>query len=114
MEGDHDGARTMSESDTICLDEERVLSFLSGSLEVELLGEVEHHLDSCAHCYRLVAAVAPTLVSRSTQPADWAFATVRPGQVLAGRYYVVRLLGVGACGLVVRADDRITEGRVAL
>ncbi|HTA90660.1 MAG TPA: serine/threonine-protein kinase [Polyangiaceae bacterium] len=41
-------------------------------------------------------------------------APVSPGEVLAGKYRVQRVLGVGGMGVVVAADDLLLERRVAI
>jgi serine/threonine-protein kinase len=50
----------------------------------------------------------------SAHAADEGFAGVRPGDVLAGKYRIERLLGVGGMGVVVSAMHLELEERVAI
>ena len=127
---------------TECLDEEAILSFCRGSMALARRPSVEAHLAECDECRALVSAVvrssivepkevvadpamAPTTpaqggfgssVERAPQPVPALplASPVRPGDVLAGKYLVERVLGAGGMGVVVAARHTQLEQRVAL
>jgi serine/threonine protein kinase len=94
-----------------CIDEELVQRFLGGDLSVDRLSEVERHIDGCKSCFQLVVtAAAPS----SAHPADAGEGAPPPGTVIASRYRVLSLLGLGASGHVFEAFDQLAQVPVAL
>jgi serine/threonine protein kinase len=88
-----------------CIDEELIQRFLAGDLSVSRLSQVESHIDGCKTCFELVVAAAgPSSPAHSTPP----------GAVIAGRYRILSLLGVGASGQVFEAFDQLAQAPVAL
>jgi serine/threonine protein kinase len=95
-----------------CINEELVQRFLVGALSVDRLSEVERHIDACKTCFDLVVMAAGSSSARAGG-LD-AVEAAPPGMVIAGRYRIVSLLGVGASGQVFEAFDQLAQARVAL
>jgi serine/threonine-protein kinase len=116
---------------TECLDEEAILSFCQGSMPAERRPAVEAHIAQCDECRALVSAVmrssfvdpsevagdpapATPVPPRATSDSAPKNAPVAPGDVLAARFVVERVLGVSGISVVVAAKDRELAQRVAL
>jgi len=120
-----------------CLDENTIVEFIQGTMSLRDARAVEEHVDSCAACRQLLAELARTsfallspevsssesgLGDATLPPGDESMPTgsggsmegLRAGQVIAGRYRVVRFLGKGAMGRVYEVDDMQLQDRVAL
>jgi len=113
-----------------CLDENTIVEFIQGTLSVSGARAVEEHVDACVSCRQLLAELARSSfalpsgdVSSSMEEAEEDRPTdpdvsrqegFRGGQVVAGRYRVLRLLGRGAMGRVYEVDDLQLQERVAL
>jgi eukaryotic-like serine/threonine-protein kinase len=89
-----------------------------------LRAAVEAHLDTCSACRSLVALYAQleeetrleSTVSTEREPASEAAASqaLEPGDVIAQRYVLDRVVGEGGMGVVWSATDRVSGARVAL
>jgi len=124
-----------------CLDEETILAFGGGSLSATVRAAAEEHIATCDECRQLVSAVArasfvdpeeredlprgPLLLPRvdpamaPTTPIGGGMtgpttSPVQPGEILAGKFEVERVLGAGGMGIVVAARHTQLDQRVAL
>jgi serine/threonine-protein kinase len=106
-----------------CPSEETILALVEGGLPADKRPDLEAHLAACEECRILVSALArgstpepglaTTAPASSTDPRA-ALGPVRAGDVLAGKYTVERVLGIGGMGVVVAAMHRELAQRVAL
>ncbi|HEY3357991.1 MAG TPA: tetratricopeptide repeat protein [Polyangia bacterium] len=103
-----------------CLSEDAVMQFVQGELATAAAAEVERHLDECAECRDLMAAVG-----RMLPPADAPASLVSGGPVGApaapiqrgttvGRYVILDLIGTGGMSVVYSAYDAELDRKVAL
>ena len=51
-----------------CLDEETVLTLLSGQLDDDVLRAVDRHIDACAACRQLVSSLAEEMTGHEARP----------------------------------------------
>ncbi|HMJ16497.1 MAG TPA: protein kinase [Polyangiaceae bacterium] len=106
------GAAQRVASGDACLGDDVVLAFAEGMLDSRTLSCVDRHLDGCAKCQELVAAVLHSdFPNRASGARRKNF---EPGSIVAGRYRIVRFLGCGGMGEVYEAEDRMLGERVAL
>lgn len=91
-----------------CLDAEEISAMLGSRMSSERLAEVEVHLDSCSACRALLSACA--------RDEEEARADVKrvPGDVIADRFVLERIVGEGGMGVVWAARDRANGQPVAL
>lgn len=118
-----------------CPDENALSELVQGLLDDERAAELEHHLDGCVECRRIVSSVGqssyvaqrirtsldaedgePGTISMAQPPSLADKATTgqeipAAGTVLAGKYRVERLLGQGGMG-VVMAATHMTLGKL--
>ncbi len=111
-----------------CPSESALLSYVEGRADAALRADVERHLAGCEECRALVSVLARTsLVGRApagslelgaTSPATDlpppSDPVPRPGDLLAGKYRVERVLGAGGMGIVVAAVHEQLRERVAI
>lgn len=104
----------------MCPDEDELSAFADGLLSTERVSSLEEHLDGCARCHGTVAAIARLRTRSSTaerssipEPVASLAQSIRPGDAL-GRFIVLKLLGMGAMGVVFSAYDPVLDRRSAL
>jgi hypothetical protein len=120
-----------------CLDENTIIEFIQGMLSPAARARIEEHVDGCRDCRLLLGEVARMSFTSSRGQASGAEETLppvedagsassrtgprlpssealEPGQVLAGRFRIVRRLGRGSFGAVYEAEDLQLQERVAL
>ena len=93
-----------------CLSDDDVASYLAGNGGPPQL--VTRHIATCSQCRQLVAEAARTL--DSSPRTQRTVATLRPGEVVAERYEIVRFIARGGMGEVYEARDRLLGAVVAL
>jgi serine/threonine protein kinase len=91
------------------------MRFFVGALESAERGALDGHLAQCDRCAQLVAEAARTTGAGSAELSDrMRPAVLSPGMLIANRYHVRRLLGVGAMGEVHEVEDTLLGTIVAL
>ena len=91
------------------------MRLFAGVIESVERGALDGHLSRCDRCARLVAEAARTTGGGSAGLSDRLRpALVSSGMLVANRYHVRRLLGVGAMGEVHEVDDTLLGTIVAL
>jgi len=111
-----------------CPSETTVEEYLSGGLDEEARAEVRRHLEGCAECRALVAALDGTLAAVAVDGSTVAalaraiggavgaagVAVEPPPPSTVGRYRIERRVGAGAMGVVYAAHDPSLRRTVAL
>jgi eukaryotic-like serine/threonine-protein kinase len=103
----------------ICLDENTLTEFLQGVLPADEKTRVEEHIDDCADCRALLSALSrlslDSTIPRVTEPAEGSnSAAPEPGQLIAGKYRIERVIGAGGMGVVAAATHVELNQVVAL
>jgi serine/threonine-protein kinase len=104
------------------LDENDLLALLECRMATAQRADVERHLDACPECLELLAMVAsespPALALQPTEPdvtRHLHASRLAPGDRLADRFRLERVVGEGGMGVVWAArDDRAGAAPVAL
>lgn len=106
-----------------CPSEEDLLALATGDSSGPRHGQTLAHLEICTDCRALVSELLrdnvgqnPTEFSEDEAPAPargWHDA-LRPGQLIADKFRLERVLGEGGMGIVMLAEHVLLEERVAL
>ncbi|MBK8264775.1 MAG: serine/threonine protein kinase [Nannocystis sp.] len=108
------------------LSDDELVAHLEGRSSAEQRARVDAHIDGCAACFEMVAALAPAAAGASgvawtDEGGDISgrgevdgHRVLARGAVVLGRYEVLEIAGVGGMGVVHVAYDRVLERRVAL
>src|SRR5215475_4483781 len=110
-----------------CLDDNGVAAYVDGLLSKEARAEVDRHVDACEACRELLARMAPFLDPKTQEPtqpdapkdaanvddAQWQ-ATMRVGNVIANKWRLDALLGVGGTAAVYAGTHLNNGGKVAI
>src|SRR5215204_3328533 len=99
-----------------CLGSETVALYVAGGLSPGLRGRADAHVDRCPACRTWIARAARMATREggsTTVPGSDAPAWPARGTTI-GRYVVAGVVGRGAMGVVLRADDPLLGRPVAL
>ena len=99
-----------------CVDEDEALDFVQGHLAPAAVQRIDVHADSCTTCRSLIGEAVRAFRERVTEPGlqHTPLTRFHPGDMLAGRYRVVRFIARGGMGEVYEAEDLMLSTRIAL
>ena len=92
-----------SDKSSPCLEHETLVALIAGQLLLDQNPEVEEHLAECSNCQNIVAAAAAGLAETDDGPPSSSDRLPKPGDVIAGKYRVEKVLGRGGMGTVFAA-----------
>lgn len=98
-----------------CLTDDEVLAFSEGRVSGSRQASIEWHMDGCGSCQQLVQWAAWDSDASLSDGAGLSWLTTfSRGQIVAGRYRIVRYVTRGGMGEVYEAFDGKLQERVAL
>jgi hypothetical protein len=111
----HTGACALLCEPRGCLEEGTVADYVQGILEGSRLARVDDHLDVCSACRQVVAIAADkTVHTLESNLAPEHVPGPDVGDLLGGRFRLLRVLGRGAMGVVFEAHDEMLCTQVAV
>jgi tetratricopeptide (TPR) repeat protein/predicted Ser/Thr protein kinase len=96
-----------------CFDDGTATSFVEGRLSEDEAAEVEAHIDQCAGCREHLVRLIRARTGAVASP-DAADRRLLTGGTVLGRYQILRVVGVGAMGVVYAAYDAQLRRDIAL
>lgn len=104
-----------------CLSDSVLLSILERTISPIELAKADEHLDRCEKCRKLVACLACDVSTPNADdlpppapPKPRHASTLAVGTVLADRYLVLEMVGMGGMGMVYAAYDRQLDRKIAI
>jgi serine/threonine protein kinase len=107
-------ARVTSDRSSGCLEHETLVALIAGQLPLDQNPEVEEHLAECSNCQNIVAAAAAGLADSQDEVPSARENFPKPGDVVAGKYRIEKVLGRGGMGTVFAARRDDLEQTVAI
>jgi serine/threonine protein kinase len=96
---------------------DEILEYIGGQLSEDELTRMDAHLDACRACrdlvHHVVQGMAQSFHGEGHDAADPG-TTFLPGNVVNGRYMILRFVGRGGMGEVYEAFDQLMDRRIAL
>jgi serine/threonine protein kinase len=102
------------DSDSACLDHDTLAALIAGELLLDDHPAIEAHLAECSFCQQVVAAAAACFESTRSAGADESSALPQPGDIMAGKYTIENVLGIGGMGIVFAARHGALGQRFAI
>lgn len=102
---------------SVCPDENKLLDFVQGRLPTSEVDAIDLHADRCVACRKAIDEAVCAFRERSTRLELVSMGTVTRfvgGDVLDGRYRIIRFIARGGMGEVYEAEDQILGARVAV
>src|SRR5690349_14326538 len=97
-----------------CLTPEQALAYVSAVTGALPAPDVQAHLDTCEACRIVVGEAARSLTGVPTSRPKPRPLTLRVGEIIAGRYEILRYVASGGMGEVYEARDNTLHEVVAL
>jgi serine/threonine protein kinase len=96
---------------------DEILEYIGGQLSEDELARMDAHLDACSACrdlvHHVVQGMAQSFHGEGHDPSDPG-TTFLPGNVVNGRYMILRFVGRGGMGEVYEAFDQLMDRRIGL
>jgi eukaryotic-like serine/threonine-protein kinase len=92
-----------SERSSGCLEHETLVALIAGQLLLDQHPQIEAHLAECSDCQNVVAAAAAGLESSQGGAPSERAGLPKPGDLIAGKYRIERVVGRGGMGTVFAA-----------
>ena len=92
-----------SDRSSDCLEHETLVALVAGELRLDQHPDVEAHLAECSDCQGILAAAAAGLEESRDGLPEERDGLPKPGDLVAGKYRIERVLGRGGMGTVFAA-----------